>query len=67
MGCLFVLFVASFAMQKLLSSIQSQLFIFVFIFIRGGESKKIAAMYVKEYSAYFSFKCFMYAVLHVGI
>ena len=41
-GCLFVLFMVSFAVQKLLSSIRSHLFIFVFIFITlGGGSKKI--------------------------
>ena len=41
-GCLFVLFMGSFAVQKLLSFIRSHLFIFVFIFITlGGGSKKI--------------------------
>ena len=41
-GCLFVLFMVSFAMEKLLSYIRSHLFIFVFIFITlGGGSKKI--------------------------
>ena len=41
-GCLFVLFVVSFALQKLLSFIRSHLFIFVFISITvGGGSKKI--------------------------
>ena len=33
LGCLFVLFMVSFAVQKLLSLIRSHLFIFVFIFI----------------------------------
>ena len=38
-GCLFVFFVVSFAMQKLLSLIRSHLFIFAFIYITlGGES-----------------------------
>ena len=32
-GCLFTLFIVSFAVQKLLSLIRSYLFIFVFIFI----------------------------------
>ena len=32
-GCIFVLFMASFAVQKLFSLIRSYLFIFVFIFI----------------------------------
>ena len=41
-GCLFVLFMVSFAVQKFLSLIRSHLFIFVFIFISlGGGSKKI--------------------------
>ena len=41
-GCLFILFMISFAMQKLLNLIRSYLFIFVFISITlGGESKKI--------------------------
>ena len=41
-GCLFLLFMVSFAVQKLLSFIRSHLFIFVFIFITlEGESKKI--------------------------
>ena len=41
-GCLFVLFMVSFAMQKLLSFIRSHLFIFVFISItQGGGSKRI--------------------------
>ena len=41
-GYLFILFTASFAVQKLLSLTSSYLFIFVFIFITvGGCSKKI--------------------------
>ena len=40
-GCLFVLFIVSFAVQKLLSFIRSHLFIFVFIsIILGSGSKK---------------------------
>ena len=41
-GCLFVLFMISFAVQKLLSLIRSHLFIFVFIFITlgGGSFQK---------------------------
>ena len=42
-GCLFILFMISFAMQKLLNLIRSCLFVFVFISITvGGESKKIS-------------------------
>ena len=41
-GCLFVLFIVSFAVHKLLSLIRSHLFIVVFISITlGGGSKKI--------------------------
>ena len=53
-GCFFILFLGSFAVQMLLSAIRSNLFIFVFIFITqgGGSKKDIAAIYVKECSAY---------------
>ena len=41
-GCLFTLFIVSFALQKLLSVIRSHLFIFVFISITlGGGSKRM--------------------------
>ena len=36
-GCLFVLFVVSFAVQKLLNLIRSHLFIFVFISVTLGD------------------------------
>ena len=51
-GCLFILFMVSFAVQKLLSLIRSHLFIFVFIFITLGDrtKKNIAMIYVKECS-----------------
>ena len=40
--CPFVLFIVSFAVQKLLSFNRSNLFIFVFIFIsQGGGSKRL--------------------------
>ena len=39
-GCLFILFVVSFAVQKLLSFIRSHLFVFISISLRGG-SKRI--------------------------
>ena len=44
-GCLFTLFVVSFAVQKLLSLIRSHLFIFVFMSITlvGGSSEKAMA------------------------
>ena len=53
-GCLFILFMVSFAVQKLLSLIRSHLFIFVFIFITlGGGSKKIAAIYIRKKSSFY--------------
>ena len=53
-GCLFILFIVSFAVQKLLSLIRSHLFIFAFIFVTLGDGSKenIAVFYVKECSAY---------------
>ena len=56
-GCLFVFFIVSFAVQKLLTFIRSHLFIFGFISITlGGGSKKIlllkSDLYVKECSSY---------------
>ena len=40
-GCLFTLFMVSFAIQKLLSLIRSHLFIFVFISITLGKSESV--------------------------
>ena len=53
-ACLFVLFMVSFAVQKLLSFIRSHLYIFVFIPITlgGGSKKDLAVIYVKECSSY---------------
>ena len=39
-GCLFVFFMVSFAMQKLLSLIRSHVFIFVFVFITLEDGSK---------------------------
>ena len=48
-GCLFILFMVSFAVQKLLSLIKSHLFIFVFIsFTLGGGSKKILLWFMSK-------------------
>ena len=48
-GCLFVLFIVSFTVQKLLSFIRSHLFIFVFIsFAVGDWSKKILLRFMPE-------------------
>ena len=53
-GCLFVLFMVSFVVQKLLSLIRSCLFIFCFYFHYYGRwiEKDIAVIYVRECSAY---------------
>ena len=53
-GCLFVLFMVSFAVQKLLGFIRSHLFIFVFISITlgGGSKKDLAVIYVIQCSSY---------------
>ena len=59
-GCLFDLFMVSFAVQKLLSLIRSCLFIFVFIFITlGGGSKKILLWFMSKSV----FLCFLLRVL----
>ena len=48
-GSLFVFFMVSFAVQKLLSLIRSHLFIFGFIFITlGGGSKKILLWFMSK-------------------
>ena len=47
-GCLLILFMVSFVVQKLLSLIRFHLFILVLIFITlGGGPKNIAVIYVK--------------------
>ena len=53
-GCLFVLFRVSFAVQKLLSLMKSHLFIFVFIVstLGGGSEKMLAVVYVGECLAF---------------
>ena len=60
-GCLFVLFMVSFAVQKLLSFIRSHLFIFVFIFVTlGGGSKNILLWFMsKSVFPMFSSKSFI--------
>ena len=48
-GCLFTLFIASFAVQKLLSLIRPHLFLFIFVFITlGGGSKKILLWFLSK-------------------
>ena len=60
-GCLFILLMVSFAVQRLLSLIRSHLFIFVFIFITlGGGSKKILLQFIsKSVLPMFSSKSFI--------
>ena len=61
--CLFILFMVSFAVQKLLSLIRSQLLIFVFVFITlAGGSKKILVLMSKECSACVSSKSFIVTI-----
>ena len=56
-GCLFVLFMVTFAVQKLLSSIISYLFIFVFIVITLEGSEKILLQFMSgSVQPMFSFK-----------
>ena len=48
-GCIFVLFMVSFAVQKLLSLIKSHSFIFLFISVTlGGGSKKILLWFMSK-------------------
>ena len=63
--CLFVLFVVSFALQKLLSCLRSHSFIFVFISMTlGGGSKKILLWFTsKSVLSMFSSRSFMVSVL----
>ena len=52
-GCLFILFMVSFAVQKLLSFIRSLcLFLVLFHFSRWWVKKDLAVIYVTECSAY---------------
>ena len=53
-GCLYTLFIVSFAVQKLLGFFRSHLFVAVSISITLGEGVKedLAVMYVIGYSAY---------------
>ena len=64
-GCLFILFMVSFAVKKLLSLIKSQLFIFVFIFIilGGGSKKLLLVIYITEFC--FCKEYFAYAEMEV--
>ena len=54
-GCLFILLMASFAVQKLLSLIRSLLFLFLFLLPLETDPKMIAMIHVKGCSAYVLF------------
>ena len=60
-GCLFILFMVSFAVQKLLSFIRSHLFMFVFISISLGGGSKRTLLWFMSYSVLpmFSSKSFI--------
>ena len=60
-GCLFILLMISFAVQKLLSLIRLRLFIFVFIFItlEGGSKKILLRFMSKSVLLMFSSKSFI--------
>ena len=60
-GCLFVLFRVSFAVQKHVSLIRSHLFIFVFtvITLRGGSEKMLLSFLSESVWAMFSSKSFI--------
>ena len=60
-GCLLIWLIFSFAVQKLLSLIRSDLFTFVFISITLGRwaIEDLAVIYVKECTAYIFHKSFI--------
>ena len=47
-GCLFALFMVSFAVQKLLNLIRHNLFIFIFFITVGGGSRKILPWFMSK-------------------
>ena len=51
-GCLFILFMVSFAVQKLLSFIRSHFIFFYFHYSRRWVKKDLAVIYVVECSSY---------------
>ena len=63
-GCLFVLFMVSFTVQKLLSLIRTHLFIFVIFIILGGGLKKILLQFMlKSFLPMFSSESFTFVKL----
>ena len=66
-GCLFVLFMVSFDVQKLCSFFRSYLFIFVFIsFALGDSSKKIPTIFVRMFCLCFLLGVLWFQVFHLG-
>ena len=60
MGCLFILFMVSFAVQELLSLIRFHLFIFAFVsIILGVGSKKILLRFMSQVFCLFSSRSFI--------
>ena len=69
MGCLLIIFMISFPVQKqILSLIRSHLFVFVFIFITlGGGSKMLLLKFMlKSVLPMFSPRSFIVSILRVG-
>ena len=58
-GCLFILFMVSFAVQKLLSLIKSHLFIFISVTLGGGSKKILLWFMSKSVFPMFSSKSFI--------
>ena len=68
-GCLFILFMVSFVMQKLLSLTRSHLFIFYFCFhySRRQIQKDVAVIYVKECSVFSSKSFVVSGLMFIGL
>ena len=58
-GCLFILLIISLAMQKLLSLIRSQLFLFLFPLLQEMEPKKLLQFMLKSVLPMFSSRSFI--------
>ena len=65
-GCRFILFMVSFAVQKLLSLVRSHLFIFVFIFIRRWIKKFLLRFMSESVLPVFSSESFIVSSLTFG-
>ena len=68
-GCLFVLVMVSFAVQKLSSLIRVHLFIFAFIFLcfRRQTQKNIATIYARVFCLCFPLGVLWFLVLHLDL